>query len=483
MNLEAPTVSLHIGHEILSSGSGGCYDHVSPVTGAVQQSIPLAGPAEIERAVAKAESVRERWRRTQPEERRAILNRLADLIETHAQDFGKMAALDGGTPLMMGTGSVGTAVAWTRYYAGWCDKLSGEMLSTLDTRGEFSYTMPEPIGIVGIIITWNGPLISLGMKVGPALAAGNCVIVKPAELTPFAPELFARLAREAGVPDGVLSILPGTAEAGEALVRHPKVGLITFTGGPITARKIMAACADRIKPSIMELGGKSASLLFPDADIDAACERAIFWTIGIMAGQGCALPTRLLVHADIYDAVVEKLAAIASRYKVGNPFEEGTQVGPLINAAAVDRVLGMFDRVRLEGSGRFVMGGNRCGGALAKGNYVEPTIIADADPDSEIAQVEIFGPAIVVTKFHDEDEAVAIANNSDYGLAAYIQSNDLKRVHRLAERLHAGGVYVNGATQINAHTPFGGIGISGFGKEGGKAGIEEFLHYKTVTIA
>jgi aldehyde dehydrogenase (NAD+) len=478
-----PQVSLHIGGKVRATGSGGTHDHLNPVSGQVQATIPLAGPAEVDEAVARAEAAREGWRRTAPEARRAILNKLADLLEANRDTFAHAAALDGGTPLMMGERGVDTAVGWTRYYAGWCDKLSGELISTFDTRGEFAYTVPEPIGIVGIIITWNGPLISLAMKVGPALAAGNCVIVKPAELTPFAPELFARLCKEAGVPDGVLTIMPGSVAAGEALVRHPKVGLITFTGGPITARKIMAACAERIKPSVMELGGKSASLMFPDADIDAACQRAVFWSIGILAGQGCALPTRLLVHASIYDAVLEKLVAIASQYKVGDPLEAGVMVGPLINAAACDRVMGMFDRVRETSSGRFLMGGTRCDGDLAKGNFIAPTIIADADPDSEIAQIEIFGPALVVMKFEDEDEAVRIANNTEYGLAAYIQSNDLRLVHRVAERLQAGGVYVNGAVQINPHTPFGGIGISGFGKEGGRAGLDEFLHYKTVAIA
>lgn len=483
MSITPPKVHLHINGRTLEIGSGGRCDHISPVTGQVQATIPLAGPQEVEQAVAAAQAAREEWRKTRPEVRRTILTKFADLIEAHIDDFARMAALDGGTPLMMGVGGVTTAVGWTRYYAGWCDKLSGELISTFDTRGEFAYTVPEPIGIVGVIITWNGPLISLAMKVMPALAAGNCVIVKPAEITPFAPELFARLAKEAGVPDGVLSMLPGTAEAGEALVRHEKVELISFTGGPITARRILTACAEQIKPTVMELGGKSASLLFPDTDIDAACERAIFWTIGILAGQGCALPTRLLVHADIYDAVLEKLVVIASRYKVGDPFEDGVQVGPLINAAAVERVAGMFDRVREQGSGRLLMGGVRCGGPLAQGNYIEPTIIADVDPDSEIAQVEIFGPALIVMKFHNEDEAVRIANNSRYGLAAYIQSSDLKRVHRIAERLYSGGVYVNGAVQINPHTPFGGIGISGFGKEGGRAGIDAYLRYKTVTIA
>ncbi|MBS3961903.1 MAG: aldehyde dehydrogenase [Sandarakinorhabdus sp.] len=481
--MTAPFARLRIGNRDLETGSGGTFTHVNPVTGKPQAQIPLAGPDEVNQAVAAAAAAQEGWRRTAPETRRDILNRFADLIEANKAEFARLAALDGGTPLIAGERGADLAIGWTRYYAGWADKLSGELISTLDTRAQFSYTVPEPVGIVGIIITWNGPLISLSMKVAPALAAGNCVIVKPAEITPFAPDLYARLARQAGLPDGVLSIIPGTAEAGEALVRHPAVGLISFTGGPITARKIMAACAERIKPSVMELGGKSASLLFADADIDAACERAVFWTIGVLSGQGCALPTRLLVEASIYDEVLTKLQAIASHFKVGDPFEPGVAVGPLINAAACDRVMGMFDRVRAQGSGRFLMGGQRCGGALASGNFIEPTIIADADPDSEIAQVEIFGPALVVMKFETEDEAVAIANNSEYGLAAYIQSNDLRRVHRIAERLKAGGVYVNGAQQITPFTPFGGIGISGFGKEGGRAGIDEFLRYKTVSIA
>jgi aldehyde dehydrogenase (NAD+) len=477
-----PSVHLHLGHEQRRTGTGGVHAHLNPVTQKPQADVPLAGAAEVEEAVARAEAALDGWRRTRPEVRRDILNRLAGLMEERKEDFAYMAALDGGTPLMGGVRGAEMAVAWARYYAGWCDKLTGGMLSTFDTRGEFSYSVPEPIGIVGIIITWNGPLISLGMKVCAALAAGNCVICKPAEITPFAPELFAQLCKEAGVPDGVLSIVPGTAEAGEAIVRHKKIRKISFTGGPITARKILEACAQEIKPAVMELGGKSASLVFPDCDVQAAAERAVFWTIGILSGQGCALPTRQVVHADIYDDFVARLKAIIQQLKVGDPMEPGVIVGPVINKAAVERILGMFERARADNAGTFLLGGGRCGGTLAEGNFIEPALIVDADPDHEISQVEIFGPAIVVMKFHDEDEAVAIANNSEYGLASYIQSNDIQRVHRLAERLNAGGVYVNGGMQINPWTPFGGVGISGYGKEGGKAGIDEFLHYKTVTI-
>lgn len=474
---------LRIGNDDLADASGGVFEHRNPVTGAHQAYIPLAGKAEVDRAVARAKAAFKDWRRMRPEGRREILIRLAQLINENIDEFARLAALDGGTPLASGRGMAMLSAQWHSYYAGWCDKLDGQLLSTFDTRGEFSYSTPEPYGVVGIIITWNGPLVSLGMKVAAALAAGNCIVVKPAELTPFAPDLYARIAREAGVPDGVLSILPGTIEAGEALVSHPDVEMISFTGGPVAARKILVACAEQMKPAVLELGGKSASLLFADTDVDAACVRAVKWSIGIMAGQGCALPTRLLVEESIHDEVVEKLIAITKTYQVGDPMEEGVAVGPLINAAACERVMGMLDRVHSEGSGRIVLGGNRCSGPLAGKNYIEPTIITDVDPKSEIAQNEIFGPVLLVMKFKDEDEAVAIANSTRYGLAAYIQSDNIRRVHRLAERLKAGGVYVNGATQIHPHTPFGGLGVSGYGKEGGRAGIDEYLRYKTVSIA
>jgi aldehyde dehydrogenase (NAD+) len=479
----APSAALRIGFEDLTEGSGGTYEHHNPVSGRLQAIIPLAGKIEIDRAVARAKDAAQAWRRWRPEARREALIKLADLIEENVGDFARLAALDGGMTLATGTEIAMLSAQWHRYYAGWCDKVDGQLFSTFETRGELSYSTPEPYGVVGIIITWNGPLISLGMKVAPALAAGNCVVVKPAEMTPFAADLYARLIRETDIPDGVFSMLPGSIDAGEALVRHPDVALVSFTGGPVAARKILAACAEQIKPAVLELGGKSASLLFPDTDIDAACTRAVQWTIGLGAGQGCALPTRLLVHESIHDAVVEKLIAIAKAYKVGDPFEKDVTVGPLINAAACDRVMGMLDRVRSERSGKIVLGGNRAGGKLAGKNYIEPTIITEVDPKSEIAQVEVFGPVLVVQKFKDEDEAVAIANSTPYGLAAYIQSDSYKRVHRLAERLKAGGVYVNGATQIHPYTPFGGVGFSGYGKEGGRAGLDEYLRYKTVTLA
>src|SRR5262249_15611349 len=268
VNLERPEVTLRIGTEKLSAGSGGVHRHVDPRNGEVDADVPLAGKAEIERAVETAHEAFLSWRRTKQADRRRMLMRLADLIEEHTDEFGRLAALDNGTPVGTGPVTVPIAVEWTRYYAGWADKIGSEVTGTLVGDGEFSYTLAQPYGVIGAIITWNGPLISLAMKIPAALAAGNAVVVKPSEMTPFAPTLFADLATEAGIPDGVINIVPGGPEAGAALVEHPLVKKVSFTGGPDTARKILRSCADLIKPVVLELGGKSGNIVFDDADLD-----------------------------------------------------------------------------------------------------------------------------------------------------------------------------------------------------------------------
>jgi aldehyde dehydrogenase (NAD+) len=479
----APRSYLRIGHDDITTGSGGTHAHLHPVTGDVQATIPLAGRVEIDQAVSRAAAAFDEWRAWKPEARRDVLTKLGLLMRDNIDEFARLAALDNGVPLAHGRSMATRAAEWALYYAGWADKLDGQQLATFGTRDMFSYTMPEPYGIIGVIVTWNGPLLSLGMKAVPALAAGNCVVIKPAELTPFVPDHWAKLAREAGIPDGVLSVVAGTPEAGEALVADPRVGKITFTGGPIAARKILKVCAESFKPAVLELGGKSPSIVFPDVDVESVAERAIANTMGIMAGQGCSLPTRLILHADIHDRVVERVVEIAKGYKVGDPFDPSVKVGPIINKAGCDRIMGMLDRLREAGSGRILLGGNRCGGALEGKNFIEPTIVVDVDPDCEIAQTEVFGPVLCIFKFSTEQEAVALANNTAYGLAAHVQTNDLKRAHRVAEKIAAGGVYINGALSIPHFAPFGGIGLSGYGREGGRVGIDEFLRYKTVSIA
>lgn len=473
-----PTVHLHINGERFAEGEGGFHDHIDPATGAPNARIPLADKADVDRAVQAANTAYDSWRRTAPGVRRQHLLKLADLIEENAEEFARLGALDNGTGLLGGAAFPPLAVEWTRYYAGWADKISGDVTGSPLQDGELGYTLPQPYGVIGIIITWNGPLISLAMKVPPAVAAGNTVVVKPSELTPFSGELFMDLVERAGFPPGVINMLPGTAEAGEQLVTHPLVKKITFTGGPATASRILASCAESMKPVVLELGGKSANIVLEDADIEAACLHGTFMSVGALTGQGCALPTRMLVHESIHDAVVEGVKAMVAMIATGDPFDSSTVNGPVVNQAAVDRIMGMIERAKADGA-TLVAGGNRVD---RDGYFIEPTVFTDVDPDSELAQNEVFGPVLAITKFSTDDEAIAIANSTRYGLSAYIQTKDLKRGTRIAAELETGEVLINGAMNLAAHRPFGGVGISGVGKEGGKAGFEEFLRVKSVGV-
>lgn len=479
---ERPIVELRIGSERMASGSGGVYQHIDPTTGRADADVPLAGPDEVDRAVQVAHAAYLEWRRTKPADRRGMLMRLADLIEDHAADFGRLAAMDNGTPLSTTSAMTPTAVEWTRYYAGWADKISSEVTASLRADGEFSYTLAQPWGVIGAIITWNGPLISLAMKVPAALAAGNTVVIKPSELTPFTAGLFLDLAVQAGIPDGVINVVTGGPEAGQALVEHPLVKKISFTGGPVTARKILRSCADLIKPAVMELGGKSGNIVFADADLDNACGVGTMFSVGALSGQGCALPTRMIVERSVYDEVIERVRAITGFLKVGNPLEDDTVSGPVVNRQALERITGMIERAKSSGA-RLITGGERIGGDLADGFYLQPTVFADVDPNSELAQNEVFGPVLSIIPFDTDDQAIAIANSTPYGLSGYVFTTNLRRAHRVAEELETGEVLINGAANLGVTRPFGGIGISGVGKEGGRQGLEEFLRIKTVSMA
>lgn len=477
-----PEVSLRIGGEKRTTASGGTFRHINPCNGLPDAEIPMAGAAEIDEAVHAARSAFLKWRQTSPSDRRRMLIRLADLIEQHAEDFIRLGTFDNGTASGLVAGLVALSAEWTRYYAGWADKITSEVSGSYRVHGEFSYTLSQPYGVIGVIITWNGPLISLAMKVPAALAAGNTVVIKPSELTPFSADLFADLAAEAGIPDGVINVVPGSAEAGAALVAHPLVKKVSFTGGPDTARKILQTCAEEIKPTVMELGGKSGNIVFDDANLDAACGTGTLMSVGVMSGQGCAFPTRMIVARSVYDDVIARVEAIAAMIKVGDPFEPDTVAGPVVNAAALERITGMIERASKDGA-RLITGGGRLGGDLADGYYLQPTVFADVDPYSELAQKEVFGPVLCIIPFDTEEEAIDIANSTPYGLSGYVFTNDLKRAHRVAEALETGEVLINGAMNLAVHRPFGGIGISGMGKEGGRAGLHEFLRTKSVSIA
>lgn len=477
---EIPALAHIIAGVAHAGGSTGSFEHVNPATGQVQMLVPLAGAQEVDAAVAAANTAFPGWRGTSPEVRRQILQRLAELIDENAERFARLSALEFGGVIAFTRHLALLSRQFTNYYAGWADKLEGQVV-THDEESGFVYTIPEPLGAIAVIVTWNGPTISLGMKVIPALAAGNTVVLKPAEIAPFSSQLFMELARQAGVPDGVINLVHGGGEAGTALTGHPGIAKITFTGGPATAHRILEAAARNLTPAVLELGGKSANLVFGDADLDAACAYTTLTGLA-NAGQGCALPTRVLVEDAVYSEFVERLEAAVSSLKVGDPLDDDTIVGPVISRAASDRILGIVDEAASTGAGRVVTGGKRLDGELANGWFLAPTVLADVDPNSSVAQKEIFGPVISVMRFKSEEEAVALANGTGYGLSSYIQSGDARRVRRLIGQLRSGTVGVNGGAPLTYNAPFGGLGLSGYGKEGGKAGIDEFLHLKTVLV-
>lgn len=475
-----PQVKLMIGDQAFSQGSGGTYSHTNTSTGQFQMDIPLAGEVEVNAAVKAAHAAFPAWRDMKPNLRRQILDRFADLIDLNLERFSLMAAVENGIPLnTMVHGMAPRISSWTRYYAGWADKIEGQVTGT-PPGDHFEYTVPEPYGVIGHIITWNAPMLSLAMKIPPSLAAGNTVVIKPAEFTPFSSQLFVELAMEAGVPPGVINVVPGGIPAGEALVRHPDVAKISFTGGPVGARAIMRSAAQTLKPLVFELGGKSANVIFPDVDI--ASTAAYSTAFGLSnSGQGCALPTRMMIHQDIYEPFIEAVRATMEQLPYGDPLNKNVIVGPMVNADACTRVQSIINEAREGKSGRFLTGGTV---EKDNGNFVTPTLIAEADPYSTIAQKEVFGPVLCAFKFTDENEAVALANATEYGLAAYVQTNDLNIAQRMVRRLHSGTVFINQATPaFHAASPFGGLGLSGFGREGGKAGLDEFIRIKGVGMS
>lgn len=475
-----PDAALWIGSETLHTASGGIMTHVDPATGVPLKAFPLAGPAEIDLAVRAARAALPAWKATAPERRRDILLEIAARLEAEGASLAAIGALDAGTPVMLGTAMSSIVPAgWFRYYAGWADKLDGSV-PTADGSA-LHYTRRVPFGVVALITAFNAPMAFMGMKVAPALAAGNVVILKPSELAPWTVLRFVEICREAGLPDGVLNLVLGTREAGEALVSHPGIDRISFTGGGQTAQAIMARAAVNLTPVSFELGGKSASIIFEDADLDQASQLAVQGSIGLLGGQACIAGTRILIQRSVYEETLERLARIIEALPVGNPADEAIVVGPMINEFHCNRILGILEAAR-NSEARLICGGGRPEDRLAEGYFIEPTLFADVDPDSSLAQEEIFGPVVVAIPFDTEDDAIAIANNSRYGLAGAVFSRSLGRAHRVAQSIEAGLVTVNTAYNVSPNTPFGGFKASGFGREGGFDGIAEMTRIQSIQV-
>lgn len=460
--------------------SGGTYAHHNPATGQVQAEVPLAGANDVDDAVAAAKAAFPAWRDLAPNKRAAILFRLADLLTERAERAAVIGALENGSPVS-GLGPGMYAAQWTRYYAGFVDKIEGQVVPVYPSTG-LNYIRPEPYGVVGLLIPWNGPMAGMGQKSVAALAAGNTVAAKPSELAAFGAYEFAELAQEAGMPPGVLNVVAGGAEAGDALVRHPDVAKVSLTEGLVAARKVMATAAETLKPLALELGGKSANIIFDDADLGTAIPTAAALGVVVLSGQGCALPTRVYAHDSVYDEVVDGILQTIAATPVGDPLDPKTAMGPVITEDACQRILATIDRARTESTGTLLTGGGRMGGDLADGYYVEPTVFGDVEQDSDLAQNEVFGPVLSVLRFSDDAEVVAKANDNHFGLGAYLHTANGQRAIQVAHALEAGYVNANGFAGMCPTAPFGGYKASGFGREGGRAGIEEWLRTKNVFL-
>jgi phenylacetaldehyde dehydrogenase len=444
------------------------------------------GTAAVNDAVARAKTSAESkiWAGKPDHERAKILWRVADLIDENAELLADLEMLNGGMYPAQARMQVQIGAEWFRYYAGWCTKIDGiaRDVSTGGLTGVDShmhaYTVREPYDVVGLIFPWNGPVFNFCAKLAPALAAGCNCVVKPAEETPLSAHLLMRLLAEAGVPDGVANLVNGYGHTvGAAITAHPDVEKVAFTGSTEVGRAIVHAAADsNLNKVTLELGGKSPVLIFDDAKLKKAIPMSAFGTF-VHSGQACVCGSRILVQRSVYDQVVEGMAAVANAMKMGAPNEDGVMSGPLISQKQLTRVLGYLEQGRSEGA-EIVTGGHRLD---RKGYFVHPTVVTNLDPDtSRLFQEEIFGPVVTILPFEDEDEAVALANNSTYGLAATVWTKDLGRSHRLAKRLKAGTVGLNCAFPYDHSMPFGGYKQSGWGHESGKAGIEGYLQTKIV---
>ena len=478
-SVQLPPLDLWIGGAFTPARSGARLPVADPSTGAVVAEVAAAGAEDVDRAVAAAAAaLRGPWGSMAPAERQAILDRIGDLLLERREDIARIETLHAGKPIR-DTRSVDVPLAagCFHYHAGSAKRLAGRTIPSPSSA--LIYTVREPLGVVGAVIPWNFPIFIAALKVAPALACGNAVVLKPSELAPLSCLALAELCHQAGLPAGVLNVVPGLGDpAGRRLASHPGVHGVTFTGGLATARSIMVDAAPTVKKLSFELGGKSAHIIFPDADIDAAVDAACYGMF-YNQGQSCVAGSRLFVHDDIAESFFARLVERTRRLRVGDPFDPDTELGPLISARQRARVDDYVQAGRA--AGRVLLGDEQPSRRLP-GHYMDPVILTDLDHGTRLAQEEIFGPVLVGFRFGDIDQAVDLANGVPYGLGAGVWTRDLGRAHALARRLQAGTVWINTYGPFDHAAPFGGFKLSGFGREGGAECLEFYTQSKSVWV-
>jgi len=461
-------------------GSGERFDTLNPATNAPITTVASGTAEDVDRAVRAARRAFDEgpWPRMTARERGVYLRRIGDLILAHQDELSRLETLDSGVPLKQTSTALIPRAAENFYF--FAEEAQRLREAIYPVEGEFlNYTTHYPAGVAGLITPWNAPFMLETWKIAPCLAAGDTCVLKPAEWSPLSANYLGRIMREAELPEGVFNIVQGFGEtAGAALVAHPGVQLISFTGETSTGKEIMRNASATLKRTSMELGGKSPIVVFPDADLDRALDAAVFGVYSLN-GERCTASSRLILHASIYDDFTARLTERVERIRTGDPFDPATEVGPLIHPTHRERVLGYLDLGRQEGA-RLAAGGHALPGP---GNYVEPTLFLDVDNDMRIAQEEIFGPVLTVIPFTEEDDAIRIANDVRYGLAAYVWTNDIKRGHRVGSRLHSGMVWINSQNVRDLRTPFGGAKDSGIGREGGEYSFHFYSETRTIHVA
>ena len=479
---ELPRHRLLIGGEWVEPSSGQWFDSENPFTGKAWAQIPRATPEDVGKAVAAAHAAfKGPWRTMTASARGAILRRFADLVAENADRIGEIESRDNGKLLTEMRGQLRYIPQWFHYFAGLADKIEGRVIP-IDKPGVFNFTREEPLGVVAAITPWNSPLMLATWKLAPALAAGNTIVWKPSEYSSVSAFAFGELFEKAGFPPGVVNIVTGFGgEIGEALVTHPRVAKVAFTGGDATGQHVYELAARGIKPVTLELGGKSANIVFDDANLDNAVKGAVS---GIFAatGQTCIAGSRLLVQRTIHDAFMEKLLALAKTARMGNPLDETTQVGPITTRPQHKKVLEYIQIAKDEGAACVLGGAVGSRPECGQGWFVEPTIFTGVKPSMRIAQEEVFGPVLAVIPFDTEEEAVEIANDTLFGLAAGVWTASIKRALQMSEKLEAGTIWVNTYRAVSYMSPFGGYKRSGIGRESGLSAIRQYVQEKSVWI-